>query len=100
MIYDLIIPAINPVQTSSFSKLIMLTLHFNFPNRKYIFSEKTVTFSLGKTGFKNAISVEVSAIVGLSLKLSIVKYIPKQTNPICAIVSVKMTPGVMGLSLK
>jgi hypothetical protein len=38
----------------------MMTLHFNFPESKYTFFEITVTFSLGKTGFKNSISVDVN----------------------------------------
>ena len=32
--------------------------------------------------------------------LSFSKNIPKQTTPICAMVSVKITPGVIGFSLK
>ena len=75
-------------------------MHFNFPNLKYIFSDITVTFSLGKTGFKNSISVDDKAIEVFLLNVSFNKKIPKQTNPICAITSVKITPGVIGLSLK
>ena len=95
-----IIPAIVPVQTSSPFSFFMITRHFNFPNLKYIFSEITIIFSFGKTGFKNSISVDVKAIEVFLLNESFNKKIPKQTKPICAITSVKITPGVTGLPLK
>ncbi len=63
---------------------------------EYIFSEITVTFSVEKTGFKKSISVDVKAIDVFLLNESFNKKMPKQTKPICAITSVKITPGVTG----
>ena len=95
--FRFIIPAISPLQINFSSSLYIFTSHLSLLNLKYIFLARTYTLSPGNTGIKKSIAVEVKAIWTFSstafCSSSAPRKIPKQTTPICAAHSVKITPA-------
>jgi hypothetical protein len=83
-----------------------LHITFQLPKTEVLLFRYTVTFCPGSTILKNDTSVDVKQgeqIVILAKFNSVsfsIKNIPITTRPICAIISVIITPGVMGLPAK